>query len=124
MVLARPGRADARSTSTRSSARLTRARVRAGRAVAARDRHSLGGRSVRAPTPASASDLAPWLADAQINRDRNLRLQYLAGLGLNLYQNAAIYDDILVHRKFPEDLFSGSEERLGQLRAAVQRFGN
>src|SRR3954469_7678588 len=26
----------------------------------------------------SASDLQPWLKDAQINRDRNLRLQYLA----------------------------------------------
>ena len=71
-----------------------------------------------------ASDLGGWLADATINRDRNLRLQYLAGMGLNLYENAAIYDDILVHRKFPEDIFSGSEERLGQLRAAVQRFGN
>src|SRR5213083_1745753 len=31
-------------------------------------------------------DLQAWLKDAQINRDRNLRLQYLAGLGLNLYQ--------------------------------------
>ena len=71
-----------------------------------------------------AADLGGWLADATINRDRNLRLQYLAGMGLNLYENAAIYDDILVHRKFPEDIFSGSEERLGQLRAAVQRFGN
>src|SRR5262249_28546900 len=30
-----------------------------------------------------AADLKPWLASAQINRDRNLRLQYLAGLGLN-----------------------------------------
>ena len=27
------------------------------------------------------AELAPWLADAQINRDRNLRLQYLAGIG-------------------------------------------
>ena len=31
-----------------------------------------------------ASDLKPWLFDAAINRDRDLRLQYLAGLGLNL----------------------------------------
>ncbi len=29
-------------------------------------------------------DLEPWLRNAQINRDRNLRLQYLAGMGLNL----------------------------------------
>ena len=30
---------------------------------------------------AQASDLRPWLKDAVINRDRNLRLQYLAGMG-------------------------------------------
>jgi len=29
-------------------------------------------------------DLGPWLKQAEINRDRNLRLQYLAGMGLNL----------------------------------------
>ena len=32
-----------------------------------------------------AEDLAPWLKGAPINHDQNLRLQYLAGLGLNLY---------------------------------------
>ena len=31
----------------------------------------------------------------EINRDRNLRLQYLAGLGLNLYQAGPIYADML-----------------------------
>src|SRR5262249_30733685 len=36
-------------------------------------------------------DLQPWLQNAQINHDRNLRLQYLAGLGLNLYQADTIY---------------------------------
>ena len=41
------------------------------------------------------TDLAPWLADAAINRDRNLRLQYLAGMGFNLYQSEAIYADML-----------------------------
>lgn len=30
-----------------------------------------------------ASDLQVWVKDAEINRDLNLRLQYLAGLGLN-----------------------------------------
>ena len=30
-----------------------------------------------------ASDLKPWLAGAQINRDIDLRLQYLAGMGVN-----------------------------------------
>ena len=32
--------------------------------------------------------LRPWLADAQINHDRNLRLQFLAGLGFNRYDQA------------------------------------
>ena len=53
------------------------------------------------------SDLAPWLADAAINRDRNLRLQYLAGLGLNLYQSDAIYADMLQYRRYPDELFVG-----------------
>ena len=42
----------------------------------------LGGRSVLDLRRARATDLAPWLKDAVINRDRNLRLQYLAGHGL------------------------------------------
>ena len=28
----------------------------------------------------SGADLSPWLRDADINRDRSLRLQYMAGL--------------------------------------------
>ena len=42
-------------------------------------------------------DLTAWTRDAQINRDRNLKLQYLAGLGLNLYQSDRIYSDMLLH---------------------------
>ncbi len=69
-----------------------------------------------------ASDLAPWLADASINRDRNLRLQFLAGLGLNLYQSDVIYSAMLsyVHR-FPDELFAGSPETINALRAGIQR---
>jgi len=66
-----------------------------------------------------ASDMKGYLADAQINRDRDLRLQYLAGLGLNLYQSGPIYADILRHKKYPEDLFSGSAESLQRLREAI-----
>jgi spermidine synthase len=66
-----------------------------------------------------ARDLAPWLADAQINRDSNLRLQYLAGMGLNTYENAAIYDDMLRYRKFPDNLFQGADSELLFLRQAM-----
>jgi spermidine synthase len=69
-----------------------------------------------------ANDLAPWLADASINRDRNLRLQFLAGLGLNLYQSDTIYAGMLayVHR-FPDELFAGSPETINALRAGIMR---
>ncbi|HEY3886170.1 MAG TPA: fused MFS/spermidine synthase, partial [Vicinamibacterales bacterium] len=68
------------------------------------------------------TDLAPWLADASINRDRNLRLQFLAGLGLNLYQSDVIYAAMLnyVH-DFPSDLFNGSPETINAVRAGIQR---
>jgi spermidine synthase len=66
-----------------------------------------------------ARDLAPWLKDAQINSDRNLRLQYLAGLGLNLYLGERIYEDMLVYRKFPDKLFGGSAENTQALKLAL-----
>jgi spermidine synthase len=53
-------------------------------------------------------DLADWLAGAAINRDRNLRLQYLAGLGLNAHQRERILDEILARRKYPDNLFTAS----------------
>ncbi|MGE5245178.1 MAG: fused MFS/spermidine synthase [Betaproteobacteria bacterium] len=68
-----------------------------------------------------ASDLAPWLAGAAINRDRNLRLQYLAGLGLNEYESGAIYSEMLLYRRFPGDLFVGSGARTRQLWDALGR---
>jgi spermidine synthase len=68
------------------------------------------------------ADLAPWLADATINRDRNLRLQYLAGMGFNLYQSEAIYADMLQYSRYPEGLFVGSDATKQTLRAAIQRM--
>jgi spermidine synthase len=38
-----------------------------------------------------ASDLRSWVNGATINQDRNLRMQYLAGLGLDLDESAEIY---------------------------------
>jgi len=67
-----------------------------------------------------ARDLAPWLAGAELNRDSNLRLQYLAGFGLNTYESSAIYAQILRYRKFPEDLFVGSGPAREQLRAVIE----
>ena len=62
-----------------------------------------------------------WLADAVINRDRNLKLQYLAGLGLNLYQSDRIYSEMLMHAKYPDGLFTGSPATMQTLRDAIAR---
>ena len=64
-------------------------------------------------------DLGDWLKGAQINTDRNLRLQYLAGMGLNAYQGRAIYDKLLTYREFPETLFTGSPTQRLRLRDAL-----
>jgi spermidine synthase len=64
-------------------------------------------------------DLAPWLEGAEINRDRNLRLQYLAGLAYNAYLGTEIRNEILSYRTFPSDLFTGSPENIAYLRELV-----
>jgi spermidine synthase len=66
------------------------------------------------------SDLAQWLRGAAINRDRNLRMQYLAGIGLDLDDSAAIYSGMLAYRRFPEDLFTGTEGRVDSLRRSLK----
>jgi spermidine synthase len=65
-----------------------------------------------------ATDLRPWLAGAEINRDRNLRLQYLAGMSNNVY-DARIYQGMLSYRRFPEELFEASAEWMARLRQVV-----
>ena len=68
-----------------------------------------------------ASDLEPMLAGVPITRDLNLRLQYLAGLGLNSRASPQIYSDVLAYRKFPEELLTGTGERMNALRAVLGR---
>ena len=63
-----------------------------------------------------AQDLGEYLKDAQVNRDRNLRLQYLAGKGVNVYAQDVIFRNIVSFRKYPEGLFTGSPERMAALR--------
>ena len=66
-----------------------------------------------------AGELGAWLEDAEINRDRNLRLQYLAGLGINLYEQDLIYRQLLSYLWYPEDLFVGPEGSLAWLRGVI-----
>jgi spermidine synthase len=65
-------------------------------------------------------DLKGWLADAEINRDRDLRLQYLAGLGLNLHSGDDIYREMLSYRTYPDDLFVASESTIARLKQAME----
>lgn len=69
----------------------------------------------------SSPDLQPFLEGAEINDDMNLRLQYLAGLGLNSAVSAQTYADILVYRKFPERLLEGSAQQINALRRVIGR---
>jgi spermidine synthase len=64
-------------------------------------------------------DLLPWLADAQINRDRNLRLQYLAGMNLNRREADLTYRQMVSYLTWPDDLFIGPAERVSAIRFAV-----
>jgi spermidine synthase len=71
------------------------------------------------------SDLAGWLEGAQINRDRDLRLQYLAGWGSKRYDQAAIFDAMLSGGvAFPRDWFRGEPTQLSTLeRLIAERQG-
>ncbi|MAR08628.1 MAG: SAM-dependent methyltransferase [Blastopirellula sp.] len=57
-----------------------------------------------------ASDLQEWLADAQMNRDANLRLQFLAGLAVSEHASPQILGDIVEQRTYPEGLFVNGAE--------------
>lgn len=65
-------------------------------------------------------DLAAWLQGAKINRDRNLRLEYLAGMALNSSIEDEIFKDMLKHRRYPEALFVASDSLKSSLKTAME----
>ena len=70
------------------------------------------------------ADLSAWSAGAQINRDIDLRLQYLGGWGINSTMEDALYRQILKYRQMPRGLFQGSPERVLALMQAIAATGN
>ena len=69
----------------------------------------------------TATDLKPWLENAPINRDHNMRLQYLAGMGLNLYRANDIYRNMVAFGpRMPKDMFTGSDSLLETLANSIQ----
>ena len=69
------------------------------------------------------SDLAPWLAGADLNRDGDLRLQYLAGWGINSSLEDVIYRQMMSYRHPPAGLFTGSPDRVQALLSAMGTAG-
>jgi spermidine synthase len=67
--------------------------------------------------------LKEWLRDAEINTDRNLRLQYLAGMWLNSDMGGRILSSILAHYRFPDQTFIGSPESVSILKQALDQEG-
>jgi spermidine synthase len=68
------------------------------------------------------SDLMPWLEGAQINRDGNLRLQYMAGLALNTSMEGTIYNEILGYRRYPQNMIAASPQIEQALIGALQNI--
>jgi len=64
-------------------------------------------------------DLLPWLEGAEINRDGNLRLQYMAGLALNMSMEGTIYSQILIYRRYPENMVVVSDTLRGAVMGAM-----
>jgi spermidine synthase len=88
-------------------------------AIAARREHGFGERSFRHldRRPEDARTLAEGRA---INHDRDLRLQYLAGLALNHAEEDTIYREMLVYGVRPSSLFQGSPSQLTALYSAME----
>jgi spermidine synthase len=70
-----------------------------------------------------ASNLREWTKNAQINHDKNLRLQYLAGMYFNSFLSTKILQSILSYYTFPENTFKGSSQRMTVLKEVLMEQG-
>jgi spermidine synthase len=66
-------------------------------------------------------DLGLWTRGAQINRDADLRLSYLAGWGINSALEDDLYRQMLKYRRRPDNIFTGSPQQLLALYTAMAR---
>jgi spermidine synthase len=59
-----------------------------------------------------------------INTDANLRLQYVAGMGVNNVDEVRIFDNILSNYSWPSEIFvKGSQPRMDALKELLRRTG-
>ena len=70
-----------------------------------------------------ASQMGRWSEGAEINTDRNLRLQYLAGLSLNSYIGAELLEGVLEYYQFPDNIIVGTESSLPPVVRALEAAG-
>jgi spermidine synthase len=61
--------------------------------------------------------------DNLINYDRNLRLQYIAGMWINNDDQVKIFNNILSNYSWPSEIFSGSPEHLAALKDILESTG-
>ena len=95
-------------------------------AAAAQSLREIGIRSaidLLATYAGQKSDLGAWYAGAEINLDGDLRLQYLAGWGINSSLEDFIYRQMMTYRRPPRNLFTGSAERVQSLLYAMSAEG-
>jgi spermidine synthase len=91
----------------------------------ARVRQSLAEVGIRSPIQLFSGytgrkgELGPWLAGAEINRDRNLRLQFLAGMGKYAIELEDHFEQFDRLRAFPDSLFHASDAWKEELRQAL-----
>ena len=71
---------------------------------------------------AQNSDLMPWFQGAEITTDRDLRLQYLAGWGIDSQLESVVYNQLIKYRRPPKDLFSGSPQYTQPLLGMLSSF--
>ena len=64
--------------------------------------------------------MAPWLADVQINTDKNLRLQYIAGFDYNILYIYPAAREIRKFRWLAPNFFTGSDKARKALFKAVK----
>jgi spermidine synthase len=69
-------------------------------------------------------DLEPWLQGTELNMDRNLRLQYLAGVTSATESPNDIYLELLRYCRFPEEMIHGSSSWTRALAKAIERPGS
>lgn len=69
------------------------------------------------------SDLEEWLQGAVVNRDRDLKLQYLAGWAINSDLQDVIYRELMSRRTPPTGLFTGSAAAVQSVMNALSQAG-